>query len=200
MHPFSNVADIWHRTGVVGDDRAEKNAWIWACLSCVCDESWIILLPKIWILLHFGVFLNHTISSQYQINQRVTQRMPRLQITSAIGNMSRRCQQHFYPTSAQSPAIGYLPLSIGRMSGLFIIGAILATVSAILLFVEILFSHFHRQNENTELVKIEELQPQVIHIEFVLKNDQHSIDIMNRLHNFLLTNQATVLSSRDSYE
>jgi hypothetical protein len=120
--------------------------------------------------------------------------MPRLQITSPLANMSRECQEHFHrskPTAATE--LGYIPLSIKTMSGLFTIFSIFTAFSAATFLVEIFFHR--RKNANLNFQDTERVK--MIHILFALKDDDEIESILQEL---LLENKSiTVISTSDIY-
>jgi hypothetical protein len=124
--------------------------------------------------------------------------MPRLQITSPLANMSRECQEHFYPTQPTATTeLGYRPLSIETMSGLFTILAILSIFSTVALLAEILW-HRQRNNVNYKLTQNATVEhARVLHIAVVLRDDQPSDEVMDMLREFMYENHLTMMLESD---
>jgi hypothetical protein len=119
----------------------------------------------------------------------MTMRMPRLQMMPPLANMSRECQEHFHPSkSTAATELGYLPLSIETMSGLFTIFSILTVFSTGTLFEEIFWHRRKNANPSTTMVRM-------IYVTFKLKENDEIESILQEL---LLTNKfITVMSISD---
>jgi hypothetical protein len=100
-----------------------------------CKEYRIAIIDNGLVPFWSGVIMPKHSPFYNMINFAVTDRMARLE-RKPIGNLMDKCLQHFFPVRRQM-AVGYDPLSLWVLSGLFVILVVLLVFACVVLLVEI---------------------------------------------------------------